>query len=674
MYTKLFLIFVSIVALVLGASHDCPEAYRVPPSSIGSLINVSMTGTVGFLLVDVPAGPERDRVASKILSLHDDIYDERVKLQSHFTDYRFQFRKYFEEGTDALSLPDDLLFRITYLGPARREAFNSTGNPENTPSLDAVVRDYILNVVVVTDIESAANADPILADVGGSIVQYVDVPLDPPNYLDRAPHPENRACSVEANYPEKSWSTTLPYSLHLDYCTADNAKPLDATERECLYCHCTLPYPTLDCPRMLELYTGRVTTATTFTRLAWNTSVANDWRFLPNGSPTLGANLIPYAKDLQKVYVKYRYFSNTSAEVIEKCVEKSGYRKLVTFSSNDYNNGETAFHLGEVVYHVDGSGTNPDFQRDGLFYLNLAHGHYHTPYYSNFTAIGKHKEVATNDTKRGFCLVSSKRVVNDIWAPWWSPYGACDYQGISAGSCDIYNEGIPCQWVDISDLDAGKVELSTKINAWNALCEGFNQCDNTTGELLTEPSGLTTCTDDGSECTELNKPVCRHEATELNYLDDNEDDVKFDNRGLGEGEITESESQYGRNQEFGHRRNCEHFLYGAQLRSCTVGSNVTLRCNIPDSHATNDNSEIIRVCESSYRLGSALACLYEDALAVQVVPPGSGYTDFSFPCPGPRDPEDPIGGEPGGYYSLYRAHMMKTLGKNQIPDVVCSVI
>lgn len=676
MISKVIISLFILTVTLSRAAHDCPAAYKVPEASFGSLVDVEITGTVGFLLIDVPSGPERDRAASLILGLHDNDWDKRVRVQSHYTDYRFQFRKYFNPGTDALSLPDDTLFQITYNGAARREDFNSTGNPEDTPSLDAIVRDYTLKVVIVTDIDSAAVADPALGIIGGSVVEVVDVPLDPTEFIERAPEPEARACLVEANYPEKSWSTSLPYSLFLDYCTVDNAKPLDATERECLYCHCTLPYPTLDCYRMLELYTGRVTLNAVFTRLAWNSVIANQWRFLPAGEPSEGANLVPYEKDLRQVYVKYRYFEHESAEVHEKCVKSSGWRKLVTFSSVDSNNGKYAFHLGPVNYHVGNDTLNPTFQRGGLFYLDPRHGHYHTPYYSNFTAEGKYHTFASNDTKRGFCLVSSKRVVNDIWAPWASPYTACDFQGITAGSADIYNEGIPCQWIDITDLPEGKIDLGVKINAWDALPEGILQCNDTDGEILTVPSGLIACTDDLSECVEVQKPVVRRVAGEEEPLDDNDDSVRFDNEGDGESIITTKESQYGRNQEIGFRRNNEFSLYGAQLRECTLNSTVTLSCNIPNSNAVNDNSEVVRVCESSRRLNSALACLYQDSLNIgdSVVLPGASATQISFACPGPRHEEDEDGGESGGAYSLYRAHAVKTLGKHQVPDVVCSVV
>ena len=677
-FIALFVVLYSI--FILSASHygdhvDCPAAKKSDVNN-GGLVKVTMTGTVGKLLIDTPDGPERDLIASSVLSEPNKYWEKVARLQSHYTDYRFQFRKYFAPGTDALSLPDDRIFEYEWLGPARRTLFNSSGNPADSPSFDAVVRDYIMTVVIVTDESSIAISDPILAVVGQSITEVVDVPLDPHNFIERGnpvTNPEMTACLVEANYPLRSWSSSMPYSLFLDYVTADNAKPLNATERECIYAHCTLPYPTLDCPRALELSTGKVTLEVVFERIAWSNLIYNKWKDLPNGSPSEGANLIPYEKDLRQVYVKYRFFTSDSAEVREKCVTNSGWRKLITFNSVDSNNGKTAFHIGAVNYHVDSELPNPTFQRNGLFYLDPAHGHYHTPFYSNFSAKGKYHSIATNDTKRGFCLVSSKRVVNDIWAPWISPYTACDYQGITSGSADIYNEGLPCQWIDITDLPSGKVDLSVKINAWDALCEGFVQCNSSNStEMLIEETDLIVYTDDHSESAQLYRQVCRHSVDELDYLDDNGDAIKFDNRGPGESVITDKESQYGRHQEIGILRNTEFSLYGEQLRSCDLNTTVTLKCNIPSSSSINI-SQIIRVCESSVVLNSGLGCLYNDALASKLISPGVVGTDLSFNCPGPRDSGNPLTNEPGGKYSLYRAHNDESLAVGS-PTVTCVVV
>lgn len=678
MFKVIFVVLLLHIAVGISAgvaSVDCPIAVNSNGNLEGGLVKAEISGTVGKLLIDIPDGLERDLVASAILSENDKYWDKVGKLQVHYTDGRFQSRKYFSPGGDALSLPDDSLFTFTWLGPARRVAFNSSGNPADTPALDSIVRDYIMTVVIVSDVGSIAVSDPALGIVGQSISEYVDVPLDPHSFIERgnAENPQMKACLVESNFPKGSWSTSKPYAMFLDYCFAASAKPADATEGECLYCHCTLPYPTLDCYRALELATGRVTLVSTFTRIPWSNLLYNKWKFLPNGSPSQGANLVPFQRDLRQVYVKYRFFDSSSPEVRERCVGNSGWRKLVTFNSVDANNGKTAFHLGAVNFHVDNTGGNPTFQRDGLFYLDPAHGHYHTPFYSNFTATGKYHTITTNDTKRGFCLISNKRVVNDIWAPWNTPYSACDYQGITSGSADIYGEGIPCQWIDITEMPAGKIDLAVKINAWDALCEGFVQCNaSDLTQILTEETNLVATTDDYSESSAVRRPVCRHLQYEMDYLDDNGDSVKFDNRGAGESVITDTESQYGRHQEIGLRRNNEFELYGEQLRSCVLNTTVTLSCKIPSSQS-NLISQIIRVCESSVKLDSALGCLFNDALASGLIAPGAVNSTVSFLCPGPRNSGNILTSEPGGFYSLYRAHNDNSLASGK-PDVQCVAV
>lgn len=659
----------------INASIDCPVAAKFNNNLEGGLVKLEMTGTVGKLLIDITQGTERDLIASAILSENDKYWDDIGRIQVHYTDGRFQSRKYYNPGTDALSLPDDSLFSFRWIGPARRTDFNSSGNPADTPALDSIVRDYIMTVIIVTDNASIAISDPILATIGQSITEYVDVPLDPHSFIERGnnDNPEMKACIVESYFPKGSWSSSKPYAMFLDYCFADSAKPLNSTDGECLYCHCTLPYPKIDCYRALELGTGRITLISVFTHIPWSNLLYNKWKYLPNGEPTQGANLVPYAQDLRQVYVKYRFFDASSPEVRERCVGNSGWRKLVTFNSVDANNGKTAFHLGAVNSHVNTSGDNPTFQREGLFYLDPRHNHYHTPYYSNFTATGKYHTITTNDTKRGFCLISNKRVVNDVWAPWVTPYSSCDYQGITSGSADIYGEGIPCQWIDITEMPTGKVDLDVKINAWDALCEGFIQCNTSDPtQILTEETNLITYTDDYSESSHLHRPICRHLQSERDYLDDNTGRVKFDNRGLGESVITDSQSQYGRHQEIGLRRNTEFELYGEQLRSCIVNSIVTLSCKISSSHS-DQISQIIRVCESSSVLESALGCLFNDAIGGGLISPNSVNTTLSFTCPQGRNSGNILTTEPGGLYSLYRAHNDKSLASGK-PNVECVVV
>mgnify|MGYP002622083995 CR=1 FL=1 len=656
-----FLVLVS--CSLLAYSLECPD---IQPVSVGpdpgALIDVTIRGTVGVLLADTSSTHEANRYAAHFLKKNNKHWDPLIKLQSHYSDYQFQFRRYFSEAGSHLSLPDDSLFEINYLGPSRRQLWTTPGS---NLTHDAIVQDYSIHVVIVTDYHSPCISDPAFCSVGGSITEYVEVPLDPVVFIQRT----GKACLVESNYPPYSWDSDLPYSLYLSYCEADFVRPPDAEEWECLTCHCTPPYPELDCLEALDLKTGRVTLEATFTRLPYQSALANQWRYEPNGAPHLGANLIPIKKDMLIGYENYRYFAEDAIEVHEQCVGEPGWRKIIKYSSNAYNNGRHYMYLGPVNFHFPVNGTLPTFANHGMFINDPVHHHPHNIWYLNFTALDKKKQLTNGKSKIGFCAVGSKRFVNSEWAVWANNCTSCEYQCIPPGSADAYQTGIPCQHIDVTSGEVGKIRAKTKINAWDVMCEGQIVVNETTCEPLYEPTNLTACTLDESECYHpVHRPVCNHSSNELDYFDDNEEEVKYDHRGCGLSSVTDSVSQYGVDREIGPLRNTEFSLYGSQLRTCTNGT-VTLNCTIPNSHSTQDNSEVVRVCESSFKLGCGTACRWEDALVTKVIPPGPTYTLVNFTCPSARDSD-----EPGGYYSLYRANFVATLGKHKDGTVVCTVV
>lgn len=648
----------------------------------GALIEVTITGTVGILLVDVPnvthnGFNERDETASLFLNKKDNWYDAKVRLLSHYTDYLLHFAQYFFEDLKYVSLPDDQQFEITYTGLPRRELFVSPSteplDPQAEP-LDAIVRDYIIKVVIVTTTDSPAKMSSQLAAINGTFETVMDLPLDPTNFIQRT----GKACLVESNYPEGSEHQLMPYSLYLPICGIEEGiftKPANATERACFYCHCYDPIPTIPCTRALELRTGRVPTTVTLKHIEYVEEIANQWRFYPAGPPTEGADLVPYTKDFQQVYQTYRYATLDSAELAENCYSQAGWAQLVEYSSNDMNNGKKAMVVGKIDYNFDTSAPLPPFQNEGMFVRSNPHGHYHFGAYAE-QIITAHGYLDSANIKRGFCLVQSKRVRNDETSPMENPYTACDNQGIGPGGCDMYQAGIPCQWKVITNAPDKKLTLGCKINRWDALCEGDIQCDASTGNVITEPSGLISCLPDNSSvCESFNKSVCVHLEGELDYLDNNLEEVTFNKAQCGEGYLTEPISQYGIDQEIGNLRDVEYSLFGAQLRSCsTPGANFTISCSIPvANNITKQRSEVVRVCESSVHLGCGTACFWgrEGFIDDLIVTPSSGTVTKVMKCPAARD--GGVTGEPGGFVTTYRANVVATLGKKKNGQVECTI-
>jgi lysyl oxidase-like protein 2/3/4 len=56
---------------------------------------------------------------------------------------------------------------------------------------------------------------------------------------------------------------------------------------------------------------------------------------------------------------------------------------------------------------------------------------------------------------------------------------SCANQGISRGWADSYTRGLPCQWIDITDLSPGAYSLRVVVNPLNKIAES----DTTNNEL-----------------------------------------------------------------------------------------------------------------------------------------------------------------------------------------------
>jgi len=105
------------------------------------------------------------------------------------------------------------------------------------------------------------------------------------------------------------------------------------------------------------------------------------------------------------------------------------------------------------------------------------------------------------------------------------------------------------------------------------------------------------------------------------------------------------------------------------VRNCVPGSSVQLNCTLAVGAKT---SEVVRVCESSRRLGCGTACRGEEALSLGTVAASIGWATVAFACPASRAADDPL--ETGGAYSIYAAAVFAPLASTATPTVVCNVV
>jgi hypothetical protein len=476
--------------------------------------------------------------------------------------------------------------------------------------------DYIFTSTLLTSVDSAILSDGNFSSLGGVVTEGFVLPVDPVHLFDRTGY----ACMDEEDFPPNSVDTENALSFYDSSCRAGENN----------FCHVTLPAPKESCVAALKNKVGRVGTEMKFTRMPWNSVLAQNVR--TGSTNSAGADLEVQLNGLKNNRIIYRYISPNSCAIAEGCVGGSGWRRLLQFDGSVANRGAYPAHLGDVS---DGS----LLVQHNMFELSACHGHRHFSHYGNFT-FGTGTQMGS---KRAFCMESTQRYSNNESTPLTHPY-SCDYQGIEAGWGDDYIAGIECQWIDITNVNTsiGPVsgDLAFKSNPDQFICEGKPVLDSA-GNFTFVPTSFVT--EDGNPVDRINcNFVSNWDVNNLKTLS-----VTVPKAG---GYITSACPQ-GRDGEV---RNCGFKALG-NLRSCTPGQSFNLNCTTD----AGGQPQILRVCDSSKVMGIGIPCTYRDSFKNVVLEPGKTES-ISGKCPGAKDAR-----EPGGQVSLFSApvHVSDTASK-----------
>ena len=161
---------------------------------------------------------------------------------------------------------------------------------------------------------------------------------------------------------------------------------------------------------------------------------------------SIKADLIVWP-DALTPYESTETFAPEDCEVQEGMIT-TGTHRLLRFTTESRNIGGGHVVMGDPV-------GNPNFE------FQECHGHYHFKGFAAYTLRDQNGAIVAAGKKVGFCLEDVSR-----WDP-TSPAAArfdCEEQGIQAGWSDIYDGGLPGQWVDITGLPAGDYQLEITIN------------------------------------------------------------------------------------------------------------------------------------------------------------------------------------------------------------------
>jgi lysyl oxidase len=610
-------------ALAASCGDDDDGTTITPPATAGgALIGVSFEGQVGVLLDELPA-ELRDRAVAQLIAEPETFWTARAKAQIALAGYRLVYRDFFydeEEAKGQLPPPPRSLWQVELLSAPQRV---------DVEGHDLLVVDYRYTSTLLTSADSAAEAEPALAEPGGRWEEDFVLPLDPELLLQRTGY----ACMDESEFPPGSVDGENVATFYDQECEGGESD-----------CHVTEEVDE-DCRSALDRAVGALQKAMVFERLAWDPALADAVR-VEEVTQLESPDIAVIADGLEVQRMIYRYIEPDSCAMVEGCVGGAGWRRLLQFDASVKNLGGAALHLGDVDYYLEGSDT--ELGDHHVFVYSSCHEHYHFSHYGDF-------QFQTAGTFRGnkqaFCLQSTNRYSNNESSPLTHPYGSCVYQGIQAGWGDDYGAGIECQWIDVTEAETETGVTGTvafQFNPDEFLCEGTPELDEA-GNLVFEPTEFQT--EDGET---VDRPVCE--------FNDGFDTNNYEARpvDMPSSGLIAMPCQRG---QLGPLRDCG-FSDGvgptAEL-DCAPGATVTLRCSLPLEAAP----AVVRVCEFSEALQSGVACVFRDALANEVV--GAGETELTIECPEARDETS----EPGGRVSLYSAPV---LPGDAIAELDCELV
>jgi hypothetical protein len=149
-----------------------------------------------------------------------------------------------------------------------------------------------------------------------------------------------------------------------------------------------------------------------------------------------------------------RSFASDDCEVLEGCASP-GTHRLLSFTTETRNIGTGDLMLGNPA-------TNE------LFHYASCHGHYHFEDFAQYDLLATNGDLVASGHKVGFCLLD-----DHPWSATANPQAkySCGDQGIQVGWGDVYQAGLPCQFIDVTGVTPGDYFLRLIVNPAGLLPE-----------------------------------------------------------------------------------------------------------------------------------------------------------------------------------------------------------
>ncbi len=167
--------------------------------------------------------------------------------------------------------------------------------------------------------------------------------------------------------------------------------------------------------------------------------------YFPSPNCTGGPDLLIVESEVVNS-LQIRQQEATQCMVEEGCMNGNGTRTVLAFDTHIKN-------IGDMDYYIGNPTSNPS-----QFTFQNCHGHPHYEGYADYILYTPDGQTIPIGHKNGFCVLDLECGDGGI-----ATYG-CGNMGISKQCGDIYNNGLDCQWIDITDVDTGEYILAVKVN------------------------------------------------------------------------------------------------------------------------------------------------------------------------------------------------------------------
>jgi len=182
-------------------------------------------------------------------------------------------------------------------------------------------------------------------------------------------------------------------------------------------------------------------------------------------------DLIPFGPGMSGTEVIVNQtFTDGDCEMVEQCIDDVGTRRLLRFDAVTANVGTADLVLGAPP---------PDGVTEPPFLWSPCHGHHHYDGFAIYELLDG-TDVVVAGHKQAFCVLDTLRVTPGAPTQGYD----CSEQGLSVGWADVYGRGLPCQWIDVTDVAPGTYTLRVRINP-DAVIDEADATNNAWTETVT---------------------------------------------------------------------------------------------------------------------------------------------------------------------------------------------